>query len=219
VLSSKQLASESGAGIVIDARDPEAFAAGHIPRSYSVWAAGLPVFGGWIAGPSTPVFLVLAEMDDLEDAVLSLARIGVDNVAGVLAGGFDEWRDAGMPIERSGAVAPRDLELGKVRVLDVREDSEFEGEGHIPDASHLYVGYLEQNLRKIIPRLDKGERVAVACSVGHRASLAVSILLRHGFDRVDNLLGGMTAWNALELPREKGKETTVTTPEIEGERT
>lgn len=221
VLQPKKLASEMGQGVVIDARDPEAFAAGHIPRSYSIWAAGLPVFGGWLAGPSTPVYLVLKEISELEDAVLSLARIGIDNVAGVLAGGFDKWRDEGMPVARSGAVTPSEVQgaLGTLRVLDVREDSEFEEEGHIPHASHLYVGYLEKHLRDIEPPLAKSERVAVTCSVGHRASLAVSILRREGFEHVDNLLGGMTAWEKLELPTEKGRDHTVTTPEVEGERT
>jgi hydroxyacylglutathione hydrolase len=220
VLQPKKLASEIGDGLVIDARDPEAFAAGHIPKSYSVWAAGLPVFGGWIAGPSTPVYLVLATIDDLEDAVLALARIGVDNVAGVLAGGFEQWRNQGMPVARSGAVTPREVDemLGKVRVLDVRDDTEFERGGHIPHASHLYVGYLEKHLRRITPPLDASARIAVTCSVGHRASLAASILRREGFEHVDNLLGGMTAWKKLELPIERGKEHTVTTPEIEGER-
>jgi len=219
ILQPKKMAREVGDGIVIDARSPEAFAAGHIPSSYSLWAAGLPVFGGWVAGPSTPIFLVLPNIDDLEDAVLSLARIGVDNVAGVLAGGFDNWRDEGMPIARSGAIAPRDLEkrLPNVRVLDVREDSEFE-EGHIPHSSHLYVGYLEKHLREIEPPLEKADRVVVTCSVGHRASLAASILRRQGFEQVDNLLGGMTAWGELELPTEKGTEHTVATPDVEGER-
>lgn len=59
IVQPSQLASEMGNGLVIDAREPEAFAAGHIPKSLSIWAAGLPVFGGWIAGPRTPVFLIL----------------------------------------------------------------------------------------------------------------------------------------------------------------
>lgn len=220
LLQPKQLAAEMRQGIVLDARDPEAFAAGHIPGSYSVLADGLPVFGGWLAGPSTQVFLVLSKIEDLEEAVLSLARIGVDGVEGVLAGGFDGWRDAGMPIQRSGAITPRDLEKGlaSYRVLDVRDDTEFEAEGHIPGASHLYVGYLEEHLAEIEPPLDKGRPVAVVCSVGHRASVGASILRRAGFTHVDNLLGGMTAWQKLELPREKGNENSVTTPDIEGER-
>jgi hydroxyacylglutathione hydrolase len=220
VLQPKRLESEMGQGIVIDARDPEAFAAGHIPKSYSVWLKGLPVFGGWIAEPGTPVYLVLTKIDELEAAVLALARIGVDGVEGVLAGGFDAWRDAGLPIARSGVVTPRELEraLGEVRVLDVREDGEFEDEGHIPRASHLYVGYVEEHLRKLEPSLDRSEHIAVTCSVGHRASLAVSILRRRGFEHVDNLLGGMTAWSELGLPREKGADGTVSTPDVEGAR-
>jgi hydroxyacylglutathione hydrolase len=220
ILQPKQLASELGQALVIDARDPEAFAAGHIPKSYSIWAAGLPVFGGWVAGPSTPVFLVLSKIDELADAVLALARIGVDNVAGVLAGGFDTWRDGGMPIARSGTLSPTELNgmTGQVRVLDVREDREFAGEGHIAGASHLYVGYLEQHLAKLTPPLGKSERIAVTCSVGHRASLAASILRRAGFERVDNVLGGMTAWEKLELPTKRDKERTITTPDVEGER-
>jgi hydroxyacylglutathione hydrolase len=220
ILGPKKFESEIAQGIVLDARDPEAFAAGHVPKSYSVWQKGLPVFGGWLAGPSTPVFLVLSRMDDLESAVLSLSRIGVDAVEGVLGGGFDAWRDAGLPIARSGVTTPRELErkLGKVQVLDVREDSEFEEEGHIPEAAHMYIGYLEQHLSKLQPPFDKSKPVAVTCSVGHRASVAASILRRHGFEQVENLLGGMTAWETLELPQEKGAGRTVTTPDIEGER-
>jgi hydroxyacylglutathione hydrolase len=220
VLQPATFASESGQGIVIDARDPEVFAAGHVPRAYSIWAKGLPVFGGWVAKPGTPVFLVLPSMDALGEAVLSLARIGVDAVEGVLAGGFDGWRDAGLPIERSGVITPRELQQAgtTLRVLDVREDGEFEDEGHVPSASHLYVGYLEAHLRRATPPLDPAQPVAVTCSVGHRASLAASILRRAGFRDVRNLLGGMTAWTELGLPREKGPENTVTTPDIEGDR-
>jgi len=59
---------------------------------------------------------------------------------------------------------------------------------------------------------------SVVCSVGHRAGLAASILRRHGFARVANLLGGMTAWEHLKLPVSKGKAQSITTPDLEGER-
>jgi hydroxyacylglutathione hydrolase len=222
LLQPREFASEMVQGLVIDARDAEAFAGGHLPGSLSIWKEGLPVFGGWVAAdPGTRVYLVLPDASALESAVLSLARIGVDAIEGVLAGGFEAWRDAGMPVEESGAVAPRELErqLDEVRVLDVREDSEFEEEGHIPNASHLYVGYLDRHLSRIQPPLEKSQPIAVTCSVGHRASLAVSILRRRGFEHVDNLLGGMTAWSKLELPIEKNASNTVTTPQIEEART
>ena len=45
ILQPKKLASESEAGIVIDARDPEAFAAGHIPRSTAFGRRACPCSG------------------------------------------------------------------------------------------------------------------------------------------------------------------------------
>ena len=55
----------------------------------------------------------------------------------------------------------------------------------------------------------KDEAFAITCSVGHRASLAVSILRRRGFKNVFNLLGGMTAWGKQKLPTEKGPSSKV----------
>lgn len=220
VLQPKKFASESAQGLVLDARDPEAWAGGHIPGSLALWLGGLPVFGGWVADETTPVFLVLPRAEDIEKAVLSLARVGVDRVEGVLAGGFEAWRDAGLPIERTSATSPRELAEAKgAVVLDVRDDEEFETEGHIPGARHMYVGYLDQHLGKLRPPLEKDAQIAITCSVGHRAGLATSILRRKGYRHVANLLGGMTAWQKLDLPRTEGRENTVTTPDIEGRRT
>lgn len=209
---------QSAEGIVIDARDADAFACGHVPKSYSIWLGGLSVFAGWIAGEGVRVFLVLAEMRDLEDAVLALARVGVDKVEGVLAGGFAAWRNAGLAVSTVTATTPEAVSGNTSRrVLDVRDDREFE-EGHIADASHLYVGYAEQFLDRVQPDLARREEIVVTCSVGHRASLASSILLGKGYPRVLNLLGGMTAWNKLDLPTVAGNNE-LTTFDIEGQRT
>ncbi len=220
MLPAKKFASEMKQGIVLDGRDPEAFAGGHIPGSYSMWLEGMAVFGGWFANQATPVFLVLGEASQIKDAVLQLARLGVDGVKGVLSGGFDAWRDAGQPIEYSGTIAPRELSDARKDyvVLDVRDDMEFEDEGHIDGARHLYVGYVEEHLGKLQPELGKTAAIAVVCGVGHRAGLATSILRRHGYRNVKNLLGGMTAWEKLELPTKTGGEHSITTPDIEGKR-
>lgn len=186
-------------GLVIDARSAEAFAGGHIPGAYSVWLGGMARYGGWVACNRQPVWLVADDPAAMREARLSLARIGLDDVAGALAGGFEAWRDAGLPVERAATLTPRALNArpGDMPVLDVRERGEFEN-GRIPGVRHVFVGHLEDEL----PRLDlrPDEPVAVTCSVGHRASLAVSILKRHGFEDPRNLLGGMTAWTALGLP-------------------
>jgi hydroxyacylglutathione hydrolase len=220
LLPAKKFASEMKQGIVIDTRDPEAFAGGHIPGSINIWLKGLPVFGGWLANETSRIYLVVSQMADLEKAVTHLARIGIDGVEGVLAKGFDAWRDAGMPLARAATTDPRQLEkeLATTTVLDVRDDSEFEEEGHIPGARHLFVGYLDDHLDRIKADLQRKPSIAVTCAVGHRAGVAVSLLERRGIQNVKNLLGGTTAWKKLDLPMRKDSEHTITTPDIEGER-
>lgn len=220
LLGPSQFAQQIQRGLVLDTRDPEAFAGGHVPGSLNLWLAGVPVFAGWIADENTPLYLILARMSDLATAVTHLGRVGMDRIAGVLAGGFEAWRDAGQPIEFASTVSAHELQrqLGNTSVLDVREDSEFEEEGHIPGAHHLYLGYLEEHFDRIAKDLEQQPNVAVTCSVGHRAGLAVSLLQRRGLKHAKNLLGGMTAWQRLEHPTKQGREHSITTPDIEGER-
>jgi hydroxyacylglutathione hydrolase len=220
LLTPADFATRIKGGLVIDTREPEAFAGGHVPNAINIWLAGLPVFGGWIADETTRIFLVVGRMNDLPTALTHLGRVGLDNVEGVLLGGFDTWRDAGMPVAFSETVGPRELQrnLDTTSVLDVREDSEFEEEGHIPGACHLYVGYLDDHLGRIERELKQKPNVAVTCSVGHRAGLASSLLQRRGIPHVSNVLGGMTAWKKLEYPIARDYDQSTTTPEIEGER-
>ncbi|MEX2630906.1 MAG: rhodanese-like domain-containing protein [Tistlia sp.] len=204
-LKPREFERRCGEGIVIDTREVEAFAGGHVGGAYSVWLSGMGRYGGWIAEEGTPIYLIVDGPAALREARLSLARIGFDNVAGALAGGFESWRDAGLPIETSGTLAPRRAaeDRDRLQVLDVREISEYE-EGHIPGARHCHVGHLDGALDEL--GLDPERPVVSTCSVGHRGSLGASILARHGY-RAVNLLGGMTAWQALGLPTEEGEPT------------
>jgi hydroxyacylglutathione hydrolase len=221
LLSPGELAAEKERLLVIDTRSPEAFASGHIPESLSLWLAGLVVFAGWIANEETRIVLVVDRPADIGTAVTYLGRVGLDQIEGILSGGFDAWRNAGLPFAVSGTVGPHELQqqLETTTVLDVREDSEYEEEGHIPGALHLYVGYLTEHVTSIERELKQKPNLVVSCSVGHRAGLAVSLLERLGYSHSKNLLGGMTAWNELKYPITRLSEKTITTPDIEGERT
>lgn len=201
LLNPKEFFEESKKGVVIDTRLPEAFAGGHIPGSYNIWLEGLPVFGGWVCDERTKVYLIVERPTDLQKAWQHLSRIGVDNIAGAITGNFEAWRNEGLPIEMSGTITPKILQekKGVYQILDVREISEFEDDGHIPGARHSYVGELAEYARE--HPLERP--LAVTCSVGHRASLAVSILLKLGYKDVSDLLGGMKAWEKLKLPMTK----------------
>ena len=46
-----------------------------------------------------------------------------------------------------------------------------------------------------------GERpVVVYCASGYRAAIAASLLRRQGFERVADLVGGLSAWESSKLP-------------------
>lgn len=195
---------EAARGLVIDTRSPDAFAAGHVPGSYSIWLGGLSVFAGWVASEASPIFLVLDRPSDFETALTRLRRVGCDRVTGTLAGGFPAWREAGLAVRTSGLLTPREVkELrdrgGRVPILDVRRLSEWE-RGHIAGAIPIYAGELEALLDSKAPGLDRSEPVIATCSVGNRTSLAVSMLERLGFTRAINMIGGMSAWEALGYP-------------------
>ncbi|MDO6428755.1 MBL fold metallo-hydrolase [Thalassotalea sp. 1_MG-2023] len=184
---------------IYDTRLPEAFLGGHIHDSYSIWQGGLPVFGGWFAEADTPIYLVTNDNNNIDNSVRHLSNIGFDNVRGALSGGFESWRNAGNKWQSCNGISPQALlEVSPpLQVLDVREIDEFES-GHIKNAVHCYVGYLNNRIAEL--PFDKEQTIVVTCGVGHRAGIGVSILLKAGFKDVRNLLGGMKAWSALGLP-------------------
>lgn len=207
VLQPKDFEARMNDGIVIDTRTPEAFAAAHILSSYNIWLAGIPAMGGWIADENSRIFLVVSEPADVETAVRSFARIGIDGIEGVLTGGVEGWREQGLPIGQIATTSAGDTaerrKHGELHILDVRDEYEW-NEKRIPGALHCYVGYLEGQL----PELPEDAEIVVHCSVGHRSGVAASILARNGFTRVCNMLGGITAWESLGLPLEKGADAT-----------
>ncbi len=202
VLQPKDFQKRMKEGLVFDTRGPEAFAGGHIPASYNIWLGGLPAFGGWIASEQSRIFLVVDGPEEVERAVKSLARIGIDSVEGILINGMDAWREQGLPVESlattSALAASHLVQQQAASVLDVRDEYEW-NEKHIPGAHHQFVGDLEEHL----PPWPKDAAIIVHCSVGHRSALAASILKRNGFSNVINMLGGITAWEKLDLPLER----------------
>jgi len=205
VLQPEEFQHRMKEGVVIDTRSPEAFAGAHIPGAYNIWLDGLPALGSWVASEDTRIFLVADGPEAMELAVMSLARIGIDTVEGILAKGIESWRDQALPIESLSTTSASEtatwMQQGRVHVLDVRDEYEWD-EKHIPGAVHRYVGHLEEEL----PQLAKDSEIVVHCNVGHRSGVAASILKRNGFTRIHNMLGGLTAWEKLGLPLERPGE-------------
>jgi hydroxyacylglutathione hydrolase len=190
---------ENGA-VVVDARRPAAFGGAHIQGAYSIWLEGLAAFAGWVLPYDKPIVLVLEDTGQIDTAVRYLIRLGYDRIAGFLKDGIEGWYNAGFPVEHLPLLSVHQLKekldsKEEITVLDVRDEAEWNS-GHIEGAQHIYVGHVAERLAEI-PR---DRPVAAMCSVGHRAGLAASILLRAGFPRVYNVLGSFTAWRHAGYP-------------------
>ncbi|MBM2832549.1 MAG: fold metallo-hydrolase [Dehalococcoidia bacterium] len=181
---------EHGA-LVIDVRTILDFARGHIPGAYNiVLRDAFSSWLGWVVPPKHPLVFVTAVRQSREEIVRQCIRIGYDDLAGYLEGGMLAWRASGYPIATSGlttpeAVSEKIASKKEVTVLDVREEEEWR-DGHVPNAIHIPLGELESRISEI-PRTCP---VSVTCSHGVRASTGVSMLQRHGFQEVENIVGG-----------------------------
>lgn len=183
---------ESG-GLVIDTRDPQQFGAGHIAGALHVYLHGsaFATRVGFVAPLDARLLLVVEDERDASEAATQLAVVGYEQVSGYLAGGMQAWREAGLPVQSLTQMPVEELHerLGTIGVLDVRDLGEWHA-GHIQGARHIPYYQLEQRLRE----LDKPSSLAVICGSGQRSSLACSVLQRHGFTRLVNVVGGMEAW-------------------------
>lgn len=192
--------------IVVDCRSPEAFAA-HIPGALNVGAgSSFSTWAGTVLPENAQTLLVLENPADLWDLCWQLLRTGYPLPRGWLAGGMFAWRTGGRDVEMLPQWTIHDLKRGLERepeltVLDVRQPAEWTS-GHIPRARHISGGELPQRLEKLTQDLPKDKPVAVICGSGYRSSVFASLLKRHGYRRVHNVLGGMMGW------KNAGYETT-----------
>jgi hydroxyacylglutathione hydrolase len=188
---------------VLDVRPGEEFAAGHVPGSISIALSGQ--FASWAGGilgiHSKPGLIGDADAQ-IEEARLRLARVGIEDLRGYLAGGVAAWQKAGLPILKTAQISPQELNqklrdgsLRPLDVLDVRREGEWQA-GHIPQVQCRALDTLPQGL----PSMDGGRPVAVHCKSGYRSMIACSLLERAGHRNVLNVAGGFDAWHAAELP-------------------
>ena len=78
---------------------------------------------------------------------------------------------------------------GHYTVLDVREEAEY-AFYHIPNAISIPFGELENRLDE----LNKEQEIYVVCRTGNRSDLAAQKLAERGYNKVYNVVPGMSGW-------------------------
>jgi hydroxyacylglutathione hydrolase len=189
---------------LVDVRDAAEFASGHLPGSLNIGLRGkYATWAGTILRHDRPV-IVLADSDDHEEAVMRLGRIGFDNVAGFLQGGVEVLQGQEDKLVQTQRITAVELENQLSRstapqVVDVRTAKEYAA-GHIKGSTNLPLNDLEDQLTG----LPRDRDLVIHCAGGYRSSLAASLLQKHGFSKVADLIGGYGAWQA------STEETSVT---------
>ncbi len=191
--------------VVLDVRSAREFGAGHVPGALNIGLGGqFATWAGTLISMGTPIVIVAESDDKVDEAVMRLARVGIESVKGYLQGGIDAWRESGLGMSHLTQITVNDLhnlieKESELQILDVRRPTEYEG-GHVPDARHLPLS----SLQPIIPNLalDPTKPTAVICAGGYRSSAATSILEQHGFKKLLNVTGGTSAWIEAGYPVE-----------------
>ena len=192
------LVEQAKGAVVIDSRDDMSFAAGHLRGSINVGLSGrFAEYVGEVMEPGTAIVLIGEPGTDAE-AKMRLARIGFDNVVGALVDPVKALVENPDYVERMSRLSvevfnERINTVRNLNLIDIRNSGEVE-QGSINGARHISL----PSLLKRLDEIKKSDPVVVFCAGGYRSSIAASLLKSHGFTDVSDLIGGYSAWSALQ---------------------
>jgi hydroxyacylglutathione hydrolase len=178
-------------GLVVDARSGDAFAHAHLRGSLNI--PGNRSFSAWfgsLVNYDRDVWLLANSEAHGSRLVRELTCIGYDSVIGISAA--DDTLigvDTDVVAQRSAASLAGALGRQGLTVLDVRTRGEWDA-GHIAGAAHIPLSELAARFRD----LPENGTVVCVCSSGGRSAIAASLLQMADLTGVENLSGGMQAW-------------------------
>lgn len=100
----------------------------------------------------------------------------------------------------SAAHAVQLINRERAVVVDVSDAQEFAA-GHVGGARNVPVAQLEQRLPEVVK--NKALPVILVCPSGTRASRALAVAKKLGYEKAQVLAGGLKAWKEANLPVEK----------------
>jgi len=162
--------------LVVDVRNAEQYAEGHIPNSVNIALRGR--FETWtgIMVPWDANTVLTGSPEEIKEALFRLHRVGYTPQCVE----FDAWKEAGLPLTKNEMITPRDLHAQMQTpdspiVVDVRLPAEWMA---------LRIGTVVNiplnQLSKKATKLDKTQRIVAVCNSAYRSSLAVGVFERMG---------------------------------------
>lgn len=182
--------TDTAQGYVVDLRDSQAYAVGHLPNAVNIGLRGRFEIWTGIMIPWGSSLILYGEDQDIKEGLHRLHRVGY--TAKTLL--FSEWQQAGLPLKKNALITPQSLYAAMQThtepiIVDVRLPSEWMG---------LRIGtVLNLPLNKLAvlsAKLSKEDPVVAVCNSAYRSTLAIGILEREGFTQATSLNGGSEAW-------------------------
>jgi len=182
--------TDPGTTYVVDLRDGDKYAAGHIPNSVNIALRGKLENWVGVMVPWGSKLVLVGNREELKEALFRLNRIGYSPEIITM----ETWKNAGRSVRISNPISPRELyammQKGEAHVIvDVRLPPEWMGL-RIGTVLNLPLNHLSEQSNK----LDREQPVVTVCNSAYRSSMAVGILERKGFEMPRNLQGGSQAW-------------------------
>jgi len=181
--------------LVVDVRPAAQFGNGHVAGALNIGLGGqFASWAGTLIPRGTKILLVAEDREGVEEAVQRLARVGIETVRGFLSGGMYAWDRIRGRVEKVAQIPVDELkhqldEGAELQLIDVRRPNEYSG-GHAPGFVNVPLSHLAEH----VDEFDRARSTAVMCQGGYRSSAGTSILAKHGFTKLYNVVGGMTAW-------------------------
>ena len=186
-------------GVVLDVRQNTEYGAGHVPNAINIGLGGqFASWAGTLIPIGTPVAIVAETNEQVDEAFMRLARVGIETVKGFVL--YPDFDGDLKKVEQIavGEVAKRARAGDGIQFVDVRRVAEHSA-GHAVGTLNLPLDKLSRE----IDRLDPSAPTYVICQSGYRSSIATSLLENAGFTEVHNVIGGTKAWMDAGLPSEE----------------
>ena len=181
--------------LLLDVRDDQAFAAGHLRGAINVGLSGrFAEYAAAMHATEQPVILV-GDAQQCREARVRLARVGIDQITGQVSDLAQLEANPDLVVASSrltaAQAAQRLAETADLQVVDVRTHGEHAG-GAMPGAVNICLTRFRTRLGELNPARPS----IVHCGGGYRSIAASSLLEAHGFADVSDVLGGYGAWAA-----------------------
>ncbi|MCW5961217.1 MAG: MBL fold metallo-hydrolase [Pyrinomonadaceae bacterium] len=175
-------------GVVLDVRVNNEFGAGHIPNAINIGLGGqFASWAGTLVSIGTPIAIAAETQDQVDEAVMRLARVGIETVKGFIL--MKDFSGEMKTVEQIPVETVKESLSDEIQFVDVRRVAEH-AQGHAPQTINIPL----DTLPKQIDKLDPGKPTYVICQSGYRSSLGTSVLENAGFREIYNVKGGTSAW-------------------------